>query len=159
MRPKPPPVYCRRGTKSGGVAWESLHRRGLMADFDKITVNSSAQLGASGHSGDLVVRDAQDREVLHADGATAGLRVGIAGSAGHLLVRDGKGKQVFHLDGEGAGLLLGADGNDGDIRLYDSKSREAIHLDAAASSLWIGVGGGASGKIILRKHDGTDAIT
>src|SRR5690606_7732028 len=122
---------------------------------------AAVYVGTAGNEGDVVVRDANGRDVIHANGTTAALYVGANGNEGDVVVRDGGGRDTIHLDGGGsnitvrrrvgrtlrdvlqfngsnAALYVGANGNEGDVIVRDGSGREAVHLDGQSAALYVG---------------------
>jgi hypothetical protein len=103
-------------------------------------------------NGDLVLKDANNRELLRLDGQTGDIRI-----------KDPNGNTIIHLQANGANASLGGFGEDGDLVLYRSTAKQhdlkiaSIHLDGQNGNLWLG-GGGASGGLVLRRKDGEQAL-
>jgi hypothetical protein len=139
----------------------------------KLDANGTrGDLGAAGHAGTLIVRDAAGNEVLRLDGGSASLRIGTTGNTGDLIVRDSNNREVLQFDGTSAVLRIGAAGNEGDIIVRNNAGTEVIHLDGGSASMRIGdafqfdgtfavlrIGAaGNEGDIIVRNATGAEVI-
>jgi hypothetical protein len=111
------------------------------------------RIGAEGVDGDIQVFDSEDREVFNFDGENANLRIGALGNEGDIRVRDAANREVFHFDGENAILRVGTSGNEGDIRVHDASDREVFSFDAEFAVLRIGAFGNEGD---IRVHDASD---
>lgn len=87
-------------------------------------------LGGEGNEGDLIVRDAQNRE-----------RIKLDGGDGDIWVKDPQGRTWLLFDSKYAALYVGGEGNEGDVIVRDAQNRERIKLD------------GNDGDIILSNAD------
>jgi hypothetical protein len=103
-------------------------------------------------NGDLVLKDANNRELLRLDGQTGDIRI-----------KDPNGNTIIHLQAKGANASLGGFGEDGDLVLYRSTAKQhdlkiaSIRLDGQNGNLWLG-GGGTDGGLVLRKKDGEQTV-
>jgi hypothetical protein len=99
-------------------------------------------LGApTGNAADMRLRDAKGLEVIHFDGANAGVRLGANGNDGDVRIHDLQDREVIHLDGGNSAVRIGAMGNSGRLTVADLDGKETITLD------------GRSGDIILANAD------
>ena len=120
--------------------------------------NAGLFVGGQNNEGDVVVRDAANKErikldagegditvrnvpgnaILHFDSANAGLFVGGQGNEGDVVVRDGANRQRVKLDG-----------GEGDIWVKDEKGNLLLHFDSANAGLFVG-GNGNEGDVVVR---------
>lgn len=81
---------------------------------------------APGNEGDLIVRDAANKE-----------RIKLDGGEGDIWVKSEAGKHLFHFDSTYAALWLGGQGNEGDLIVRDEANRERIKLDGGEGDIWV----------------------
>lgn len=81
---------------------------------------------ALGNEGDLIVRDAGNKE-----------RIKLDGGEGDIWVKSAAGKLLFHFDSTYAALWLGGQGNEGDLIVRDGANKERIKLDGGEGDIWV----------------------
>lgn len=115
--------------------------------------DATLAVGVDENSGDIVLRDANGRTVIHLNAAaatffdgggrrafnlemgTAAFSVGAAGNSGDVVIQDGNGQTTVRVDAGTATLSVGAVGNSGDIVLLDGNGQTTIHLDAGQGDI------------------------
>jgi hypothetical protein len=119
--------------------------------------SAELRLGTSGNTGDISVRDTNNREVLQFDGANAVMRIGNTDNEGDLIVRDNENREVFHVSGGSSELRLGTSGNKGNISVRDGGNREVLQFDAEFAVMRVGAQGN-EGDLIVRNDAGAEVI-
>ncbi len=79
---------------------------------------------ARGNEGDLIVRDAANKE-----------RIKLDGGEGDIWVKDASGTLLFHFDSQYAALYLGGAGNEGDLILRNDAGNQTIKLDGGLGDI------------------------
>lgn len=124
--------------------WENRERIKLNSTQGDLTVLSSdgdqllhfdsgyaaLYIGGQGNEGDVIVRDAANKE-----------RIKLDAGEGDIWVRDAAGVKLLHFDSEYAALYVGGDGNEGDVIVRNGDGKQTIKLD------------GGQGDIILSNAD------
>ena len=90
------------------------------------STHAALWLGGHGNEGDLVVRDAANKE-----------RIKLDGGEGDIWVKSAEGKPLFYFDSTYAALWLGGQGNEGDLVIRDEANKERIKLDGGEGDIWV----------------------
>jgi len=114
-----------------GDIWVKNARGNNLFHFD--STYAALWLGGQGNEGDLVVRDAANKE-----------RIKLDGGQGDIWVKNAAGVDLFYFDSKFAALYLGGQGNEGDLVVRNSAGDQTIKLD------------GEGGDIILSNADAAE---
>ncbi|MCZ4588221.1 hypothetical protein R1X32_02615 (plasmid) [Rhodococcus opacus] len=121
------------------------------APITVMTVGAGKAPGAFQVTGNIIVRDAANKERIKLDGGTIAVRdtankerITLDGDDGDISVKDKAGKLLFHFDSQNAALYLGAKDNEGDLIVRNNAGDQSIKLD------------GGQGDIILSNADAAE---
>ena len=113
--------------------------------------------GGDGTDGELLLRDADGRDVLQLLGERAALYLGAKGNEGDLVVRDGQGNERIQLSA-GSGKASGAKAEDeNNLVVRDPSQREVLQFDSGNAALYLGADGN-EGDLIVRDAEGKTRI-
>jgi hypothetical protein len=107
-----------------GDIWVRSTAGPLLFHFDSAT--AALWVGGQGNEGDVIVRDAANKQ-----------RIKLDGGQGDITVRDAAGNPLFHFDSGYAALWLGGHGNEGDVIVRDATNRERVKLDGGDGDIWV----------------------
>jgi streptogramin lyase len=147
-----------------GDIWIKDANGNTLFHFD--SANAALWLGGQGNEGDVIVRDAANRQ-----------RVKLDGGEGDIWVKSAAGHLLFHFDSTYAGLWVGGHGNEGDVIVRDAANKERVKLDGGEGDIWVKdaagnllfhfdsqfaalyLGGrGNEGDLVVRNGDGNQTI-
>lgn len=99
-----------------------------------LEVFESIQLGGDGVNGRLVVKDAQNRDIVKLSTETPMIRAGGGGTVGTLRLADAQNFPTIQMiaspgvTGQGAIIHVGGGGTEGGLRIVDAQDRAVINL-------------------------------
>lgn len=106
--------------------------------FQFNSANAGLFVGGAGVEGDVVVRDATEKE-----------RVKLDGGAGDIWVKDANGNLLLHFNSSNAGLFVGGKGKEGDVVVRDANEKERVKLDGGDGDIWVK---DANGNLLFQFH-------